>query len=431
MNGIKNFIAGFSLSLISMSFAGQLYSPLPPQKQYPARDIKIDLFKRHDTFQIEEPLFKKVSKYSVISTAKTDEAAMLPKLDTTNNINGIEDDEILSVNIDGLIPIDYEISAPSQQVEIVQDEADNLAAMLPEDTIYKDTNSEISSPWEVAKSSRHVKNKKLLEEFNNTGELSALADNIDSLTSQDKEISYKVAEKIKQSIIFPIPSEILNDENLTPTFIKGHKKTSSTSKTQPTTQKQALPQQVVEAPKEVPVRLLDKTQTKEAAKNTDSKGLLDSLSSWLVSGNEKEEKKLKTQKAPSYGSQTATNTNRQTPPSSNEEFANFYETLQETTRSHQQDKVLPSELKLSFQPNRAEISGQTLRWLKAFSEAAQNEGTYLQVRLDASTPADIQRKRLNLLYSIFINNGVDVKKIDTVFSSTEPNAFIIRSLIYN
>ena len=61
-------------------------------------------------------------------------------------------------------------------------------------------------------------------------------------------------------------------------------------------------------------------------------------------------------------------------------------------------------------------------------EKAKEEKTYLQIRLDATAPIELQRKRLNLLYTIFMNNGVDFSKVDTVFSLTEPNAFIIRTL---
>jgi len=109
-------------------------------------------------------------------------------------------------------------------------------------------------------------------------------------------------------------------------------------------------------------------------------------------------------------------------------LVSFYETIQETKQEQAKNKIIPSELKLSFQPDRAEISGQTLRWLKAFSEKAKEEKTYLQIRLDATAPIELQRKRLNLLYTIFMNNGVDFSKVDTVFSLTEPNAFIIRTL---
>ncbi len=424
MNGIKNFIVGFSLSLISTSFAGQLYSLSPKQPQYPARNIRIDLFKKQDASVATLPTFKKVSKYSIINTAKADKAVDLPKFDT---INSPEDDEILSVNIDGGIPIDYEAAVSSEQAELLQTEENNLVASLPQEAAFNIDFYDTNSPWEIAKGSKHIKNKKLLEETDEIGALPTLNEDIKDIASEDKEVSYKIAEKIKQSIIFPIPDEILSDEDLTPTFIKGRPKKPLTAK--PAQTKKTSPQQVVEPKAAEPVKIVKKVPTKEIAKETDSKGILDSLSSWFAPDDEKEEKRQKAKNTPSYSSQPATTANH-TAPSSNEDFVSFYETLQETTRHHQQNKVLPSELKLSFQPDRAEISGQTLRWLKAFSEAAQNDNTYLQVRLDTSTPTDIQRKRLNLLYSIFINNGVDTKKIDTVFTSTEPNAFIIRSLTY-
>lgn len=47
---------------------------------------------------------------------------------------------------------------------------------------------------------------------------------------------------------------------------------------------------------------------------------------------------------------------------------------------------------------------------ESFSEKAKEEKTYLQIRLDATAPIELQRKRLNLLYTIFMNNGVDFQK---------------------
>ena len=34
---------------------------------------------------------------------------------------------------------------------------------------------------------------------------------------------------------------------------------------------------------------------------------------------------------------------------------------------------MPTEMRLSFQPNRAEISGQTLRWIQAFASKKKTE----------------------------------------------------------
>ena len=94
--------------------------------------------------------------------------------------------------------------------------------------------------------------------------------------------------------------------------------------------------------------------------------------------------------------------------------------------------IMPAELRLSFAPNRAEISGQTLRWIYAFAvNARDHNDVYVEVRIDGTSSYALQQKRLNLLSSIFASRGVDYRKIHTVFTSREPNSFIIRNIRFN
>ena len=94
--------------------------------------------------------------------------------------------------------------------------------------------------------------------------------------------------------------------------------------------------------------------------------------------------------------------------------------------------IMPAELRLSFQPNRAEISGQTLKWIYAFADNARdNNDVYIEVRIDGTSSYVLQQKRLNLLSSIFASRGVDWRKINTIFTSREPNSFIIRNIRFN
>lgn len=89
--------------------------------------------------------------------------------------------------------------------------------------------------------------------------------------------------------------------------------------------------------------------------------------------------------------------------------------------------IVPREIRMAFQVNRAEISGQTLRWVQAFAtKAAQDENTYLEVRVDGSRPSALQKRRLNLLYNILTNKGVEYSKINVVYTTREPNSFILR-----
>ena len=95
-------------------------------------------------------------------------------------------------------------------------------------------------------------------------------------------------------------------------------------------------------------------------------------------------------------------------------------------------EIMPAELKLSFQPNRAEISGHTLRWIHAFADNARdNQGIYIEIRIDGTSSFALQQKRLNLLSSIFANRGVDFRKVNIIFTSREPNSFIIRNIRFN
>ena len=140
MRGMKSFVLGFSLSLFSMSVGGQLYSSAAGKTHLPLQtDIKIDLFKtKEDAInKAASDILTKVQKQtittSVISglTEKPSASAPdkadsfrflsekeLPETETAEiayapqDINGIEDDEILSVNIDGSIPIEFENTEP-------------------------------------------------------------------------------------------------------------------------------------------------------------------------------------------------------------------------------------------------------------------------------------------------------------------------------
>ncbi|MCM1323715.1 MAG: hypothetical protein NC218_06100 [Acetobacter sp.] len=430
MEGIKSFVIGFSLSLLSVSLGGQLFcsATANADKSPSLHHIKIDLFKSQNPIKQPEALgiFANVQKVSITDTdTQNSSIGAIPQAneDFAFSTSAPEDDEILSINIDGVIPIEFDNTPVTQKVEISHLDNNEISAMLPtnleEESL--DDISENDTPWAVVKGGRHIKNKKLLEEIEEQerGAIPQLADDFTLTLEDSEESSYRVAEKIKSSLLFPIPSEILNDENLTPTFIKKNKTPNKTIQKKQTSPKAAQ--------KKEDLTIITKIPTPETEKEDTSKTLLGSITSWFTSSTPSEET-TKQKKAPSYSSQEQTSTSKQQRPTNNNEFVNFYKTLQETSAAHQNNTIIPTELKLSFQPERAEISGQTLRWLKAFSEAAQDDATYLQIRLDVSASTELQRKRLNLLYTIFMNNGVDFKKIDTVFSLTEPNAFIIRTL---
>lgn len=415
MRGIQGFIVGFSISLVSVSFAGQLYSEHPKIKNQPnlKQNIEINLFKEPNTIlntNINSSLAK-VEKESLFVSNTTTVAE--------NNINSENDDEILSINIENIIPIDFSTTSEStEDVQISQNEtSQDIVASLPKND---SPQTESESPWIVAKGSNHAKNQNTIKEYAKTNNISIQGDD-STLFSDNEDVSYKVAERIKQSIIFPIPDEILNDRNLTPTFIKKDVRTSKKKSTE-TKKQEAKPQ--TSPKKQV------KNNTKPQKDNSKD-GILNNISSWF-SSDKKDNNSTQTPKVTKAPSYSSTNKNT-TPPqkasktkNNGEDFISFYKTLQETTKEHEQDKAVPPELKLSFQPERAEISGQTLQWIKAFSQKAKTSNSNLQIILDSNTQVDLQRRRLSLLYTIFMNSGLDPNKIEVNLAKTSANHFIIR-----
>lgn len=444
MKGVKNFIIGFSLSLVSVSMAGQLYSSAAfPSKKHPTLpNVHIDLFKiKNSDAKLSQNVTANIKKKVTVTNAefsgfkqnhkKTNVSFEKENVLLSSSSDGIDDDEILSINQDSGIPIEYIISTDAGTANFANNEPDDKVAMLPEDTQADSLSFEDSSPWVIAKGIKHTRNKLFGENFLQQEDLDTLPRLSEQGALSDENISYKIAERVKQNIIFPIPDEILNDENLTPTFIKNPKQA-----TQKSTASTAVKKTSAKKTAKKELEVLPKTPVKEAT-SPDSNSFLNSISSWFsdkTTSSEPSKSKQKSKAAPLYSSQNAVAAKESAPAqqqkanSSNDDFISFYETLQETKEEYNRKGAVPTELKLQFQPGRAEISGTTLNWLKTFSEAALRDDTYLQVRLDASASTELQRRRLNLLYTIFMNNGVDFKKIDTLFSSTEPNSFIIKVL---
>lgn len=449
MKNLSGFILGFSLSLIGVALIKDKPSIAP--LRYPQDNLKINLFQNpQKQYIMSQNIFANIQKQSLQDTIpnkvsaepETFTVAHLDNISTDiqqpsssdivyspSDIEGEEDDVILNINTDDIIPIDInKDNLQSEHAEISHFDDENKIAMLPD---YTNDTDEEDSPWVIAKGSKHIKNKKLLEKYTPDIQENLLNKDLKLSSETNNDVSYKVAEKIKQSIIFPIPDEILSDENLTPTFIKPK---DSSQKNQKNEEKKNEVKEAKSTANTSSMEILPKItpSTTSEKKSKESKGIIDSISSWLSPSSKKEisteTNKVKPKKPPLYNSPDNTASLEPTDDnsSSNDAFVNFYETMQQAEQEQANNKIIPSELKLSFQPERAEISGQTLRWLKAFSEKSQEPSTFLQVRLDATAPIDLQRKRLSLLYSIFMNNGVDFKKVDTVFSLTEPDTFIIR-----
>ena len=156
--------------------------------------------------------------------------------------------------------------------------------------------------------------------------------------------------------------------------------------------------------------------------------MTDSITDWFAQGKTQEKVNVITEEE---ANSTADDEDSDYEDDEEEEESAFSKLLGLNKKKKGTKNIVPSELKLFFQPNRAEISGQTLEWLRAFSQnAVKDDEVTVEIRIDGSGSYELQQKRLNLLYTIFANNGVNYDKINIIFTARDPNSFIIRNVKY-
>ncbi|MBO7098033.1 MAG: hypothetical protein J6W11_05300 [Alphaproteobacteria bacterium] len=312
-------------------------------------------------------------------------------------------------------------TAATEDTDIEQAFSDSLPANANED-----------SPWVLARGNKYAKNQAVVEEFSHISEEALLsnkskeneepvqdtssAPNVvedfgeqsavhqtfnEPLLKQKDHENGKLAYQMIQNILIPIPDDILNDADLTPDLTA-----APDNKDEKTT-----------------VRVNNSVSRGKPELNDSEKqsGLFKSITSWFGKNKSDDNAKKSSKDKETSGT-----------------FANIKDKVYSALGSIDdykkagREQIMPAELRLSFQPNRAEISGQTLRWIYAFADNARDDpDVFIEVRIDGTSSFALQQKRLNLLSSIFASRGVDYRKINTVFTSREPNSFIIRNIRFN
>ena len=279
------------------------------------------------------------------------------------------------------------------------------------------------SPWVVAKSNGG-KNQLAKQEFadKSSEEISA------ALNTSTARPEVKVASETIKNLIIPIPKDIMQDENLTPKL--AYPSTSEDAKKEKVIDARIKQQEKLAKAEEKELLLpledeieLDPPTNQNAEQSTKPNsdntakitaedgnkkgGIISALSSIFAKSAKQIDEAKERAKAK----------------------AKLKRSIKKKIAQNKPISIMPTEIRLSFQPNRAEISGQTLRWVQAFaSKAAETPGMTLEIRIDGTSATDLQQKRLNLLHNILTNKGVEYSKINTVFTSREPNSFILRTI---
>ncbi|MGD9638799.1 MAG: hypothetical protein AB7U85_07045 [Alphaproteobacteria bacterium] len=90
-------------------------------------------------------------------------------------------------------------------------------------------------------------------------------------------------------------------------------------------------------------------------------------------------------------------------------------------------KVIPSELRLFFDPGKSEMSGNTLVWLDKFAEkAAIDRSQLIEVRMAIDYTGNLQARRFALLQSTFVAKGVKANQVVPIFSSRPSDSIVLR-----
>lgn len=265
--------------------------------------------------------------------------------------------------------------------------------------------SAADEPWMVAE----VANKHIGKNSLNTH----IAEHQDNIAAPDQAVAVQPHEeyKMQENILVPMPESIKNERNLTPQF--------STSK-----ENLKLERELRARHELPPLSEHESISGDDDEEDTDvdeddeaSKSLTESIAKWFSGTTDKKDASKPSDEQ---------NADKKSQKNSSSIFNKLL-----GIGKGAEDGIAPSELKLSFQPNRAEISGQTLEWLHAFSaNSVNNEDVFIEIRIDKSTSYALQEKRLKLLYKILASNGVDYHKINIIFTDREPNSFIIRNIKY-
>ncbi len=268
------------------------------------------------------------------------------------------------------------------------------------------------SPWVVAKGAVAPHNAMVAKEKYYQKDEAAIQKALNREPLDTTNADLQLASGTVQNLLIPIPEEILNDENLTPQLVSSDK--PDDIKKEIEVERKLKEEVRPEKPLIVKKEEKSEPQTIEPVKHQtpqeQKKGnILSSLSSIFSSSSNVKESKQNTD---------------------DDDFISSIKKKFKGSRSR--GKIMPTEMRLSFQPNRAEISGQTLRWIQAFAgKAADDPAMSIEIRIDGTSGMELQQKRLNLLHNILTNKGVEYSKINTVFTNREPNSFIIRTITRN
>ncbi len=101
--------------------------------------------------------------------------------------------------------------------------------------------------------------------------------------------------------------------------------------------------------------------------------------------------------------------------------------LDNLERNEASDFLLPHEIKVSFYKNATALSGQTLKWIKAFAlQTIRDPRRIVEIRISQENPA-IQAKRLAIIKNALLGTGLSTHQILVSYTKRPADSFVIRA----
>ncbi|MBP5160920.1 MAG: hypothetical protein ILP11_02590 [Alphaproteobacteria bacterium] len=89
-------------------------------------------------------------------------------------------------------------------------------------------------------------------------------------------------------------------------------------------------------------------------------------------------------------------------------------------------RTIPNEIKINFQPGRADLSAQALKWIRVFSAAMKHKAqNAIEIRLGMQQ-LELQARRFALLKAALLNNGVSPRQIRFTLTNRDNDSVILR-----
>ena len=100
--------------------------------------------------------------------------------------------------------------------------------------------------------------------------------------------------------------------------------------------------------------------------------------------------------------------------------------LEATQTNQELPLIMPMDLKVSFYPNAADFSGQTIKWLKVFTHKALQDPRYvIEVRLSNENLL-LQQKRLFVIQKILANSGLSSHQLVVDYVKRPKDILVLR-----